>query len=146
MDVLLAGFRVRNEEVRFHIVTFDFLEDFVRAVLVFIFDIEDRIDEVFALQRPEAILPAEAREHRAVVESSLAVQVELRGPPGGCAIFKLGPERVKAVADSLGAIGGEILDLEVAGLFEIVIIGDKVRALLGKGRRGKEKREYGKGE
>jgi len=53
---------------------------------------------------------------------------------------------VEAVADSLGAVCGEILDFEVAGLFEIVIIGDKVRALLGKGRRGKEKREYGKGE
>jgi hypothetical protein len=146
MDMVLPGFRVRNEKVRFHIVAFDFFEDLVRAVLVFILKIEDGIDEVFVLQKPEAILPAEAREHRAVVESSLAVQVELRGPPSGCAVFKLGPERVKAVADSLGAVCGEILDFEVAGLFEIVIIGDKVRALLGKGRRGKEKREYGKGE
>jgi len=146
MDMFLAGFRVRNEKVRFHIVAFDFFEDLVRAVLVFILKIEDGIDEVFVLQKAEAILPAEAREHRAVVESSLAVQVELRGPPSGGAVFKLGPERVKAVADSLGAVCGEILDFEVAGLFEIVIIGDKVRALLGKGRRGKEKREYGKGE
>src|SRR5260370_27461612 len=143
MKVLLAGFRVRNEEVRFHVVAFAFLEDFVRAVLVFILDIEDGIDEVFALQRPDAILPSEAREHRTVAESSLAVQVELRGPPSGCAVFELNPVGEEVVAASLGAKGGEILDLDVAGLFEIVIIGDKVRPLLGMGRRGKENREYG---
>jgi len=45
---------------------------------------------------------------------------------------------VKAVADSLGAVCGEILDFEVAGLFEIVINRRQVRALLGKGRRGKK--------
>jgi len=56
-------------------VAFDFFEDLVRAVLVFILNIEDGIDEVFVLQKPEAILPAEAREYRAVVESSLAIQV-----------------------------------------------------------------------
>src|SRR6266436_1233241 len=138
MDVLLTSFRIRNEEARFYVETFDFFEDLVGAVLVFILDIKDRIDEVFALQKTEAILPAEAREQRAVVESSLAVQVELRGPPGGCAVFELGPEGVEVVAASLGAISGEILYLEVAGFFEIVIIGDKVRSLLGEGRRRRE--------
>src|SRR2546430_7196798 len=118
MDVLLTSFRIRNEEARFQVVTFAFFEDLVRAVLVFILNIEDRIDEVFARQKPEAILPAEAREQRAVVESCLAVQVELRGPPGGCAVFELGPEGQEVVAASLGAIGGEILDLEVAGRSE----------------------------
>src|SRR5260370_4834677 len=118
MDVLLLSFRVRNEEVRFHIVTFDFFEDLVRAVLVFILDIKDGIDEVFALKKTEAILPAEAREHRAVVESSLAVQVELRGPPGGCAVFALGPEGVEVVAASLDAIRREILDLVCRLLLE----------------------------
>src|ERR1700687_1462744 len=138
MDVLLTSFRIRNEEARFQVVTFDFLEDLVGAVLVFILDIKDGIDEVFALQKTEAILPAEAREHRAVVESSLAVQVEFRGPPGGCTVFEIGPEGVEVVAASLGAIGGEILDLEVARFFEIVIIGEKERSLLGKGRRRRE--------
>jgi len=36
-------------------------------------------------------------------------------------------------------------DFEVAGLFEIVIIGDKVRASLGPRAGGDRKREYGKG-
>ena len=138
MDVLLPSFRIRSEEVRFHVVAFGFFEDLVGAVLVFILNIEDRIDEVFALQKTEAILPAQAREQRVVVESSLAVQVELRRPPGGCAVFELGPEGVEVVAASLGAIRREILDLEVAGFFEIVIIGDKVRSLLGQGRRRRE--------
>src|SRR5882762_4007618 len=138
MDVLLTSFCIRNKEARFQVVTFPFFEDLVRAVLVFILGIDDGIDEVFALQKTEAILPAEAREQRAVVESSLAVQVELRSPPGSCAVFELGPEGMEVVAASLGAIGGEILDLEVAGFFEIVIIGNKVRPLLGKGRRRRE--------
>src|SRR5256885_10176140 len=110
MDVLLTSFRIRNEEARFYVETFAFFEDLVRAVLVFILNIEDRIDKVFALQKTEAILPAQAREQRAVVESSLAVQVELCRPPGGCAVFELGPEGVEAVAASLGAIRREILD------------------------------------
>src|ERR1700674_1781443 len=138
MDVLLTSFRIRNEETRFQVVTFAFFEDLVRAVLVFILNIEDRIDEVFALQKTYAILPAEAREHGALVESSLAVQVDLRGPPGRCAVFELRPEGVEVVAASLGAIRREVLDLEVAGFLEIVIIGDEVRSLLGKGRRRRE--------
>src|SRR6202140_1119655 len=138
MDVLLTSFRIRNDETRFQVVAFAFFEALVRAVLVFILNIEDRIDEVLALQKTKAILPAEAREHGAVLESSLAVQVALRGPPGSCAVFELRPEGVEVVAAPLGAIRREVLDLEVAGFFEIVIIGDKVRSLLGKGRRRRE--------
>src|SRR5260370_19556294 len=143
MDMLFAGLRVRNEEVRFHVVAFAFFEDLVRAVLVFILDIKDGVDEVFALQRPEAILPAETREHGAVVECGLAVQVQLSRPPCGCAVIKLGPVGMEVVAASLGAHGGEILDLEVAGFFEIVVVGDKVRILLSQGSQRRENREYG---
>src|ERR1700675_3896091 len=103
MDVFLLGLRIRNEEVRFHVVAFAFFEDLIRAVLVFILDIKDGIDEVFALQKPEAILPAETREYGALVERGLAVQIELCGPPGGCAVFKLGPEGMEVVAAPLCA-------------------------------------------
>jgi len=41
---------------------------------------------------------------------------------------------VEVVSISLGPKGGEVLDLQVAWLFEIVIIGNKVRILLGKSR------------
>src|ERR1700731_5188884 len=133
MDVLLTSFRIRNEEVRFQVVTFAFFEDLVGAVLVFILNIKDGIDEVFALQKTEAILPAEAREQRAVVESSLAVQIELRGPPGSCAVFELGPEGVEVVAASLGAIRREILDLGVAGFLGLGTKATKERFSWGRG-------------
>src|SRR5260370_24399714 len=126
--------------------TFAFLEDLARAVLVFILDIKDGVDEVFALQRPEAILPAETREYGAVVEGGLAVQIKLCSPPSGRCVLKLGPEGVEVVAASLSAESGKILDLQVAGLFEIVVIGNKVRVLLREGWSWSENRKYGKEE
>src|SRR5260370_16068582 len=134
MDVILASHRVRNEKVRFHVVTFDFFDDFVRAVLAFILDIEDRIDEVFALRDAEAILPLDACEYGAVLESSLAIQVELRSPPGCDAVLEFAPEGVEVISAMLGAKCREIRDLQVAGLLEIVVIGDDVRVLLSKDR------------
>ena len=50
MDLFLAGFGVRNEEVRFHVVAFAFFHGLVRPVLLFVLEIQDRIDEVFVLQ------------------------------------------------------------------------------------------------
>src|SRR2546430_5631519 len=41
-----------------------------------------------------------------------------RSPPSRSAVFELRPEGVEAVATSLAAKGGEIFDLQVAGLFE----------------------------
>src|SRR5260370_3221893 len=126
--------------------TFAFFEDLVRTVLVFILHVEHRIDEVFALQGPKAILPAETCEYRTVVEGGLAVQVQRRGPPGGHSVLKLSPVGVEVVAASLGTQSGEILDLEVAGFFQIVIISDEIRVLLGEDRRQRENQEYGKEE
>jgi hypothetical protein len=48
---------------------------------------------------------------------------------------------VEVVAAPLGAKGGEILDLKIPGLFEIVIISDEVRVFLSKGRRQKTNEE-----
>src|SRR5260370_33769151 len=106
-------------------------EDLVRAVLDFMLDVEHRIDEVFALQGPKAILPAETCEYRTVVEGGLPVQVELRGPPGGHSVLKLSPVGVEVVAAALGTQSGEILDLEAAGFCQIVIISDASGDLLG---------------
>jgi hypothetical protein len=136
--MLLAGLGVRYEKARFHIVAFAFLEDLVGAILVFILHVENGIDQVLTLQNPEAILPSEAREYGAVVKSGLAVQIKLRGPPGRCSVLKLGPEGMEIVAASLSANGGEIFDLQVAGFFEIVVISDEVRVLLGEDRDCRE--------
>jgi hypothetical protein len=144
MDVVLAGHRVRNEEVRFHVVTFALLEDLVRAILVFILDIKDRIDEVFVLQEAEAILPLDTREYGAVLEGCLPIQVELRGPPGGSAVLELHPEGVKVITAALGSKRGEILDLQVAGLLKVMVVGDDVRVLVSKRARRPEYCEQGK--
>jgi hypothetical protein len=38
---------------------------------------------------------------------------------------------MKVVACPLGAKGGKVLDLQAAGLFEVVVVGDDIGALLG---------------
>jgi hypothetical protein len=45
---------------------------------------------------------------------------------------------MEIVAASLSANGGEIFDLQVAGFFEIVVISDEVRVLLGEDRDCRE--------
>src|SRR5713101_4072948 len=68
------------------------------------------------------------------MKRGLAIKVQLRSPPGGSPVFKLGPVSVEVISISLRSKCGEVLDLEVARLFEIVVIGDKVRVLLGESR------------
>ena len=136
MIVFLASDGVGDGIVGFDIVTLDFFQDLVGAAGLLVFDVENGIDEVLALEKAEAVLPAEAGEDGAVAESGLAVEVELGGPPGGRAVFELGPEGVKVVAAALGAEGGEVLDFEAARLLEIVVVGDDVRTLLR--RRGRD--------
>src|SRR5216683_1303377 len=132
--VFLAGFGIRGEEARLHVVTFAFFQDFVRAILVFVFHVENRIDEVLAFQRPETVLPAESREQGAVAERGLSVEIKLGRPPGGGTVFKFCPEGVEAVAAALRAKRGEVLDSQVSGLFKVVVVSDEVRILLGVGR------------
>jgi hypothetical protein len=50
---------------------------------------------------------------------------------------------VEVVAAALGTEGGEVFDLEVAGLFKIVVVSDKVGALLGVsgGREGENRKD-----
>ena len=66
---------------------------------------EQRVDEMLAAQRPEPVLPADAREDGAVVKGGLSIQVELGSPPSRSTILELGPERVKVVASTLCAEG-----------------------------------------
>lgn len=86
---------------------------------------------MLALEQAKSILPSEASEEGAVVEGDLPVEVDLGGPPSGRAVFKLGPVGEKVVACVLGAKGGKVLDLEAAGLFEVVVVGDDIGALVG---------------
>src|SRR4029077_4579552 len=103
---------------------------FVRAALVFVLDIENGIDEVFAFQWAYAVLPTESSEDCAVAESGLPIEIQLGCPPSSSAVFEFGPERVEVVAGALRAEGGKIFDFQIAGLFKVVIIGNDIGALL----------------
>src|SRR5450432_115051 len=103
MSMLPSGDGVGIEPVFLDIVAFHFFQNFVGAAGVFVFDIDDGIDEVLALERTKAILPAEPGEKSAVVKRGLAINVELGGPPGGSAVFEFHPESVEIVAAALGA-------------------------------------------
>src|SRR5450755_1929388 len=138
MSMLPSGDGVGIEPVFLDIVAFHFFQNFVGAADVFVFDIDDRIDEMLVLERTKAILPAEPGEKSAVVKGGLAVEVELGGPPGGSAIFELHPESMEVVAAALGAEGGEVFNLEVAGFFEVMIVGDDVGIFLSAGSRNDE--------
>src|SRR5260370_5658662 len=142
MNVVFASHRVGNKEIGLLVVPFAFLENLVRPILVLILDIQDGIDEVFALQNSEAVLPSETCEYRAVVKRGLAIQIELRRPPSCCAVFELAPESVEVIRASLRPKCGEILDLQVAGLFDIMVISDKASVLLLQGRGWSENPEY----
>ena len=112
------------------VVTFDLFQDLVGAADLLVLKVEHGIDEVLALEKTNAVLPAEAGEDGAVVERGLTVEVDLGRPPGGGAVLELGPESMKVVAAALGAEGGEILDLEAAGFLKIVVVGHDVGAFL----------------
>src|SRR6202011_6006140 len=91
VDVFAAGGGIGREKIRFDVVAFNLFENLVRTVLIFILGVKNGVDEVFMLEGTNAVLPAESGEDGAVMESGLAVEVELGGPPGGGAVFKLGP-------------------------------------------------------
>src|SRR5260370_26008464 len=140
MDVLFAGRRIRRQEVGFHVMAFHLLEDFVRAALVFVLEVESGVDKVFALQRADAVLPAESGEDGAVVKGGLAIEIELGGPPGGGAVFELGPEGVGGVSGALGAERGEVFDLKIARLLEVMVVSNDVGTFLGV-ERGREEQQ-----
>src|SRR5215472_2072413 len=118
--------------------TFYFLENFVGATDVFVLDVEDWIDEVLMLEGTKSILKAYSSEHGAVVKGGLALEINLGGPPAGNAVFELGPERMKVVALALRPEKREILNLQIARLLQIMVVGNDVRALLTSGRRGNQ--------
>jgi hypothetical protein len=128
--MLFASYGVRRKKIRGHIVTFHFPEDFVGAVLVYVLNVKDWIDEVFVLKRAKTVFPAYAGEKCAVAKSGLAIQVKFGGPPSRSAVLQFSPERMKVIAAMLGPESRKVFDLKVAGLFQIVIVGNKIGAFL----------------
>jgi len=112
---------------------FDFLQNLIGSILLFVFDVDQWIDEMFPLEHAEAIFPAKAGEERAVVKRGLRVDVEFRGPPGLGAILELHPKSMEVAGGALRTKRGEIFNIQISRLFEVVIIGHDVRTLLGAG-------------
>src|SRR5229473_11063 len=106
--------------------TFDLFEKLVRAVDMFIFDVENRIDEMFPAERPKAIFPSDASSDRALIEGGLGIEIKFRRPPCGRTVLEFHPIGMVLIAGPLGAEGGEILDFKAAGFLQELIIGDDV--------------------
>src|SRR5882762_271487 len=139
VDILFASYGVRRKKIRGHIVTFYFPEDFVGAVLVYVLNVKDWIDDVFVLKRPKTVFPAYAGEKSAVAKSGLAIQIKLGGPPSRSAVFQFSPESMKVIAAMLGPERRKVFDLKIAGFFKIVVVGNKIGAFLAPCReRGKQ--------
>src|SRR5712672_3970043 len=137
--MLLASYGVRSKKIRCPIVTFHFPEDFVGAILVYVLNVKDWIDDVFVLKRAKTVFPAYAGEKRAVAKSGLAIQIKLGGPPSCSSVFQLGPKGMEIIAAMLGPERRKVFDLKIAGFFKIVVVGDKIGAFLAPcGGRGKQ--------
>src|SRR6267378_6396109 len=128
--MLLASYGVRRKKIRCDIVTFYFPEDFVGAVFVYVLNIKDWIDDVFVLKGAKTVFPAYAGEKSAVAKSGLGIQIKLGGPPGRSAVLQLGPESMEIITAMLGPERRKVFDLKIAGLFQIVIVGNKIGAFL----------------
>src|SRR5579884_1669395 len=136
--MFLPRLPVRLGVIGFYIVALDFLDDFVSRIDLLIFNVENRIDEVFELQQTKPVLPTEAGEQRAVARSALALEIKLGGPPGLCAVLEFEPIGIEVSCIALCSERGEIFDLKISWLFQIVIVGHDIRSFL---RRREERRD-----
>ena len=139
--VLAAGVAVGSGQVGLAVVADDFEDGLVGAGDVFVLDVEDRVDDVVAHERADAVLDAEAGKDGRILRGGLAIEIELGGPPGADAVFEFqGGGAVVGAAVGAGQ-GGFGFDFEVAGLLQVVGVGDEVGLLLGAGSRGEQARD-----
>jgi hypothetical protein len=130
MLMLLLGLGIGKGVIGLAIEADHFDHGLVRAVGVFVFNVQHRVDPMLVHQRAKTIFPAKAGEKRAVMEGSLPIEIELRGPPRFRAIFEFDPGSDEVVAMLLGSVDGIHLNFEVAGLFEMMRVGYEVGRLL----------------
>src|SRR5262249_27504366 len=120
-----------------------FLLDSTRFVDPLVFDVEDRVHAMLALQRSESVLPSPPRKAGPVASRSDPFRVKFGGPPSSDAVLEFEPRRrVRGTASFWKAAGACDGDFEVVWFFEEMIVGHEVGALLR--RRGSfsgEKRE-----
>ena len=128
--VFLAGLVVGVGQISLSVVPDDLEQILVGAGDALVFDVKDRVDDVFAHQRAKAVLQPVAGEEGRLVGRGLPIEVKLRRPPGANAVFKFkghGPETVASLRVGQGALG---LDFEISGLLQVLGVGHEVGFLL----------------
>src|SRR4051794_25540251 len=98
----------------------DLFQCLIRAVNVFVFEIQNRVDPVFLHEEAETVLKPVPGEERTVMKRFLTINVELGCPPGLGSIFEFGPvpdEGILAGGSPENRIGR---DLETSGFFHMV--------------------------
>ena len=112
------------------VVTDEREDRFVGARDVFVLHVEHRVDGVVAHERPDPILNAEAGKNGGILGCGLTIEVNLGGPRGAGAVLELycrGSEVAAAIWFTEGGFG---FDLEVAGLHQIVGVGEEAGLIL----------------
>src|SRR5712692_1192671 len=129
MGVGLAELGVRPAESGR--VAHNFFLDAACLVDAFVLEVEDRIDPVLALQRPEAVFKSPAGEDCAVSCGRLSLQIKFRSPSSRHSVFELdvGSE-IEPLSRAWNAHRARGFDLQVSRVLEMMIIGDEIRALL----------------
>ena len=131
--VVAAEVAVGAGKVGLAIVTDELEDRLVGAGGVLVLHIEDWVDGVVAHERPDPILNAEAGKNGGILGCGLAIEVDLGGPPGAGAVLELYCRSSEVGAAIWFTEGGFGFDLEVAGLLQIVGVGDGVGLVLREG-------------
>lgn len=129
--VFLSQGAVGRGKIGLNVVAFNLLQDFFGAIEILILYVQNGVDEVFALQWPHAILPANPGKCRAVAKGCLPVEIKRRRPPGLRSILELRPIAVEVVSAALRTEHGGVGNFQVARFLQVVVIGHKVGVLLG---------------
>jgi hypothetical protein len=93
---------------------------------------------MFCRKHPQPVFQTKTGVDGAVVKRRLSVDVEFGGPPGCRAVLEFNPVGNKRVAEVLRSKGREILDLEIAGFFQVMVVRDDIGTFLGHGKHRKQ--------
>src|SRR5581483_5394493 len=125
----LSQLRVGRADVRR--IPDDFFLNTAALVEIFILQVQNRIDPMFAFERTKAVFKSPTGEDGTVARRRLAFQIELRCPAGGDSILNFGVRgKVEVLAGTRDSERTAGFDLQVAGLFEVMVVSHEVRILL----------------
>src|SRR5581483_6350799 len=135
-DMTALGIR----HIKFGGLSWDLFLDAAGLVNIFVLEIQNGIDAVLASQRTEAVLESPAGKNGAVTGTRLPLQIEFAGPAGIDAILKFYiRSKIRRLAVTRNPGIGLGFNFKVSWFFQMVIVGNKIRALL---RPGRQRRQH----